>query len=68
MVVGENADFISAELGANKTYYALVTPRIGAWKARFSLKPIHADQLNSSQFDEWLDNCKWLQQSPVSDD
>ena len=28
MVVGESADFMSAELEANKIYYALVTPRM----------------------------------------
>lgn len=49
MVVGESADFMSAELEANKTYYAFVTPRMGVWKARFSLKPIHADELNSPE-------------------
>lgn len=29
MVVGESADFMSAELEKDKTYYALVTPRVG---------------------------------------
>jgi len=54
MVVGESADFMSAELEVNKAYYALVIPRMGMWKARFSLKPIHADELNSSQFKQWI--------------
>lgn len=67
MVVSESADFMSADLAANKTYYALVTPRMGMWKARFSLKPVHADKLNSSEFSGWLADCKWVEKSPESD-
>ncbi|MCF6353813.1 MAG: hypothetical protein L3J26_01710 [Candidatus Polarisedimenticolaceae bacterium] len=67
MVVGESADFMSAELIANRTYYALVTPRMGLWKARFSLKPIHAGELNSPQFKEWQESCEWVEKSPASD-
>jgi len=67
MVVGESADFMSAELKANKTYYALVTPRMGVWKARFSLKPIHSDELSSSQFKEWQKSGEWVEKSPASD-
>lgn len=40
MVVAENADFVDANLEAGKTYYVLVSPRPGLWKARFSLIPI----------------------------
>lgn len=39
MVIGESADFMEAELVANKTYYVTVAPRMGVWKARFSLNP-----------------------------
>lgn len=67
MTVGESADFMSAELEPNKTYYALVTPRMGLWKARFSLKPIHSNELNTDQFNEWLDNCEWVEKSSTSD-
>jgi len=45
MVVSEAADFMAAELEGGKTYYALVTPRMGAWKARFSLRPVTAGEL-----------------------
>ncbi len=58
MVVGESADFMSATLEADKTYYALVTPRMGWWKARFSLKPVHAAELGSDEFKSWLDDCQ----------
>lgn len=40
MVIGESADFLKATVSANQTYYAVVTPRMGAWSARFSLHPV----------------------------
>ncbi len=67
MVTGENADFMSADLEANKTYYALVTVRMGAWKARFSLKPIPAAEGRSSKLNGWLKKCKWVEKIPASD-
>ncbi len=67
MVVGESADFMTAELKENKIYYALVTPRAGFWKARFSLKPIHADKLGTPEFKEWNEGCEWVEKSPESD-
>jgi len=67
MVIGESADFMSAELEANKTYYALVTPRMGVWKARFSLMPIHLSELDSSQFSEWLEACEWVEKNTDSE-
>lgn len=58
MVVSENADFMDANVEAGKIYYVLVSPRMGAWKTRFSLIPIHSDpaakySLASSQFSDW---------------
>ena len=67
MVVGESADFMSAELVADRTYYALVTPRLGVWKARFSLKPVHAEELDSPKFNEWVSGCKWVEKTLDSD-
>ena len=46
MVVGESADFMYAEVEANKTYYASITPRMGMWKARFSLEAISTEKYN----------------------
>ncbi|MBE9527230.1 MAG: hypothetical protein IME94_09685 [Proteobacteria bacterium] len=66
MVIGESADFMSAELQENMTYYALVTPRLGLWKARFSLKPVHSDELYSSEFNDWIESCEWVEISPES--
>lgn len=63
MVVSEAADFMEAELLAGKTYYSLATPRMGAWKARFSLWPIKADpgseyNTSSSDFTAWKNGTK----------
>lgn len=57
MVIGESADFMRAELLPNKTYYSLVTPRFGVWKARFSFEPINIG-VKQSQLQEYLDETK----------
>lgn len=67
MVVGESADFMSATLESNKTYYALVTPRMGMWKARFSLKPVSSNELMTAEFNEWLNDCEWVGKTLESD-
>lgn len=67
MVVGENADYMSAEFEANKTYYALVSPRMGVWKARFALNPVDAQELDSSKFSGWMNSCKWVEKTAESD-
>jgi hypothetical protein len=53
MVIGESADFMQADLLAGKTYYAEVIPRLGVWKARFSLRPQNG-QIAGSDIDGWL--------------
>ena len=63
MVIGESGDFMSANLEAGKTYYALVTPRMGLWKARFSLRPVHKEKLNSQEFTKWLNTCQLVEMS-----
>ena len=73
MVIAENADFMDADLEADKTYYALVSPRIGIWKARFSLLPIHADKdakynLYSSEFKDWDAATDLVEKSATADD
>jgi hypothetical protein len=67
MVIGESADFMSAEVEAGKTYYTLVTPRVGAWKARFSLKPVARPDQDRTQLDGWLRACTWVEKSPATD-
>lgn len=66
MVIGENADFMDAELEGGKTYYVLVAPRTGMFKARFSLLPIHDDaqakySIRSERFQEWLRDTYWVE-------
>ncbi|TQV87849.1 hypothetical protein [Aliikangiella coralliicola] len=71
MVVSEAADFLEADLTEGKTYYSLITPRMGFWKARFSMWPIKNDEnaeysLNSSDFKEWLLDTKLVENSAKS--
>jgi len=66
MVIGESADFMKADLEAGKTYYALVTPRIGVWKARFSLKPVHKHELTSDDFKDWNSSCEFVENTEAS--
>jgi hypothetical protein len=59
MVIGESADFMVARLAPGRTYYALVTPRMGVWKARFSLEPVHASQFG--ELSGWHGGTKWVE-------
>lgn len=49
MVVSEAADFMKADLLPGKTYYVEVVPRMGMWRARFSLKPVTQEKLESKR-------------------
>lgn len=58
MVVSEAADFMQADVIAGKTYYSMITPRPGAWKARFSMTPVRNDgttkfNTGSDKFEKW---------------
>jgi len=64
MIIGENADFMSADLAAGKTYYAQIVARMGFWKARFSLVPSNG-QHKQSQRDKWI---KSTRQVSVNDE
>lgn len=68
MVVSEAADFMEADLSAGKTYYSIVTPRMGAWKARFSMWPIKISgsryRLDSNDFQNWKKNTKYAGMTP----
>lgn len=50
MTIGENADFATADHKPNKTYYAYVAPRMGAWKAASMFEPKTAKDLDSAEF------------------
>ena len=72
MIVGESADFMGSNLEAGKTYYALVEPRMGAWKARFSLIPVHKNgpgpALDSPLFPKWEAACSFVEAKPAAQD
>lgn len=66
MVISEAADFMQADVAGGKTYYALITPRMGAWKARFSFKPVRAGELDGSQFQTWERQTRLVKNTPSS--
>lgn len=67
MVIGESADFMKATVEAGKTYYALVTPRPGVWKARFSLRPLRQSDFDSSNFSKWDSKTRLVKNTPDSE-
>ena len=60
MVVSEAADFMQANLLPGKTYYVQVVPRMGAWRARFSLAPFTKDQLGSDKVRKWIEEARLI--------
>lgn len=66
MVVSEAADFMQATVVGGKTYYTLITPRMGAWKARFSFKPVRGDELDGAQFAGWERNSRTVTNTPTT--
>lgn len=67
MVIGENADFLTADLEPNKTYSVDVSPRMGMWKARFALEPMRRSDLSQPAFKSALDECRWVEKTAASD-
>lgn len=61
MVIGESADFMGATLDSGKVYYSLVTPRMGLWKARFSLRPVRRADLGTAEFAGWYNDTRWVE-------
>ena len=67
MVIGENADFLEADLLPGRTYYAYVSPRIGMWKARFVFEPKRRQDLDAADFITALNEARWVEVTPQSD-
>ena len=63
-VVSEAADFMTADLVAGRTYYAQVVPRMGAWRARFSLWAISASDLKTPEVRGWINAASPVQNKP----
>jgi hypothetical protein len=64
MVVSEAADFMQATVLPGRSYYALVTPRMGMWKARFSFRPVRQNELSGSEFAGWNSGTHFVVNSP----
>ncbi len=67
MAVGESAEFLSAEILPDRTYFVRVEPRMGMWKARFALEPIRQKDLGSAAFAAELSDCKWVEKTAATD-
>jgi len=61
MAVSEAADFMTADLVAGKTYYVEVVPRMGAWRARFSLKPVTKEDLTKEEVKNWIETGRFIE-------
>lgn len=71
MVVAEAADFMEADLDSGKNYFSIATPRMGLWKARFSLWPIKKDpgakfHTEMPEFNKWISNTKLVSNTDMS--
>jgi hypothetical protein len=72
MVYSEAADFMDAKLAPGKTYYSVVAPRMGAWKARFSLWPVKQTSANefnlqNKDLEVWVKNGTLVEKIPEAD-
>lgn len=65
MVVGENGDFMPGEFEAGKTYFAIVVPRPGFFKTRFSLNPVHQNEYND-KFAAYRRDTHFVENTPES--
>ena len=68
MAIGETADFMNADLQSGRTYYVNVAPRLGNWKARFALDPVHRAQLDSAEFKTTLRDTRWVMKTAATDE
>jgi hypothetical protein len=68
MVISETADYMSADLAPNRTYYAFVTPRMGVWRARFSLAAVNKNGNMVQAAQNCLKDCRLIVKTPEADD
>ena len=67
MVMGENADFLEANLVAGHIYYVEVEAHFGFAKARFSLEPIPQSEFDSKDFKKNAGKCYFVTNTPSSE-
>lgn len=64
MVTSEAADFMVADVVAGRTYYVLVKARPGSAMARFSFRPLLAEDLaNDPRVQTWRERSQWVEPS-----
>ena len=66
MVMGENGDFLDADVAANHLYHVIVEPHIGFMSARFSLDPVPKSDVGTKDFKDDLDECHFVTNTPES--
>jgi hypothetical protein len=67
MAIGESADYMQANLLPDRTYYVQVSPRMGMWKARFSLEPVKPAALDTAEFKSEFAECAWVEMTAQSE-
>lgn len=67
MVIGENADFMTADLLPDRTYYVRVVQRFGFMQQRYGLKPVDRKQLDSLEFKKLLSAYRWAGMTDAAD-
>lgn len=67
MVMGENVDFLEADLAAGHIYYAEVEPHFGFAKARFSLEPVPQTEFDTKDFKKDVNSCYFVTNTPSSE-
>ncbi|MDH5631564.1 MAG: hypothetical protein OEZ10_01070 [Gammaproteobacteria bacterium] len=67
MIVGEAADFMSANVVANKTYYVYVYMRAGVLRQRLSMEAIPPAKLDSFITRSYLRASQWVDTTPATD-
>lgn len=66
MVVGENAEYMTADLLPNSTYHVTVAVSAGRWRARYALRKTDAQDLASNDFKELLASSRWTESSATA--
>ncbi len=60
MAVGKRADFLDAELAADRTYHVLVLPQAGFFQSAFELKPVHSGKRQTAEYANWIGSTNWV--------
>src|SRR5258708_18999007 len=64
MAVGESADFMTAEVLPNRTYYVLVLARPGKHAPLYSFKAVDKQEQGSKDFKEVIASSRWVVKTP----